>query len=258
LAESLSITGIDLEAVCKTAGSPADVTLPRVLDAARTVAARNATEGPVGGDLGVVIFVTPGDLAAQHEGRGSAPRVVIHSFPLAFSLWHTAYEEGVSLRRVRVRQVPDDCWPVQLKCRSRMHYFLADREAAEVEPGSRAILEQLDGAICETSTANVIAVRNGMLSPPLHALEGVSLAFTRQLASKSGLQWRPRRLVASDLKQADEILLSSTPSCLLPATRLDGLPVGNGRPGPIYRQLLSAWSHAVRLNIAKQAVRMAS
>ena len=257
LAESLAITGIDLAAVCGDDQAPAGLTLPGLLKAAQTVASENAAAGPSGGDLGVVIFITPGDLAAQHDGSGGPPRAVIHSFPLAFRLWSAAYERGLSLRRVQVQQVPDDCWPVRLKCRSRMHYFLADREAATAEPGSRAILEEADGSICETSTANLIAARNGVLSPPLHALEGVSLAYVHTLAARAGLSWQPRRLVAADLAEADELLLTSTPSCLLPATRFEGMPVGTGRPGPVYRQLLAAWSETVGLDIAAQAHQLA-
>jgi len=257
LAESLAITGIELADVCGPDGKPGGLTLTHLFEAADTVASCNTAAGPDGGDVGVVVFLTPGDLAAQHGGHGGSPRAAIHSFPLAFRLWHTAYQTGVALRRVRVRQVPDDCWPVRLKCRSRMHYYLADREAAAAEPGSRAILEEVDGAICETSTANVIAVHDGVLSPPSHALEGVSLAFARKLAVKAGLSWQPRQLLAADLATADEVLLSSTPSCLLPATRFDGLPVGHGTPGPVYRRLLAAWSEAVGLDIASQAVQMA-
>ena len=54
----------------------------------------------------VRMFATPGDLPAQHGGRGSPPRVAIHSFPLAFSLWAQAYADGVALRSVPVAQVP--------------------------------------------------------------------------------------------------------------------------------------------------------
>ena len=74
---------------------------------------------------------------------------------------------------------------------------------------------------------------------------------------EAGLSWQPRQLLAADLATADEVLLSSTPSCLLPATRFDGLPVGHGTPGPVYRRLLAAWSEAVGLYIASQAVQMA-
>ncbi|MFM8703581.1 MAG: hypothetical protein ACKOHG_06875, partial [Planctomycetia bacterium] len=50
-----------------------------------------------------------------------------------------------------------------------------------------------------------------------------------------------------------EILLSSTPNCLLPATRFDGRGIGTGLPGPGFRRLLAAWSDRVGLDIAAQA-----
>ncbi len=257
LADSLATTGLDLAGVCSDDGKPVGLTVPDLLQAAAEVAARNGACVSGESDLAVVIFVTPGDLAAQCGGSGGGPRVGIHSFPLAFRLWCHAYEQGTTLRRVQVRQVPDACWPMRLKCRSRMHYYLADREASAAEPGSRAILEDLEGAICETSTANVIAVRNNVLSPPLNALAGVSLEYARERALGLGLKWSPRRLEAADLAASEEIILTSTPSCLLPVTRFDGQPVAGGTPGPVYRRLLAAWSEAVGVDIAAQAVREA-
>jgi branched-subunit amino acid aminotransferase/4-amino-4-deoxychorismate lyase len=202
-----------------------------------------------------VIFVTPGDLAAQHGGRAGRPRTAVHTFPLAFPLWAAAYDSGVALRTVAIRQVPVECWPMHIKVRSRLHYHLADREAAAVEPGSRAVLAHLDGRISETSTANIAVVVAGQIitPPPADALGGVSLAQTRRLAERLGITWHERSLMAADLAAADEILLTSTPSCLLPATRFEGRPVGPGGPGPVYRRLLAAWNDAVGLDIVAQA-----
>jgi branched-subunit amino acid aminotransferase/4-amino-4-deoxychorismate lyase len=60
-------------------------------------------------------------------------------------------------------------------------------------------------------------------------------------------------LTRTDVAAADEILLTSTPNCLLPVTRFDGLPIGGGRPGPLFGRLLAAWSRDVGLDIAAQA-----
>ncbi|MFM8951558.1 MAG: aminotransferase class IV [Planctomycetaceae bacterium] len=239
------------------------VSLAAIGAAAREVAAHNhavavaACGGSTepGPDLGLVVFVTPGDLAAQHEGQGGPPRVVVHTFPLAFRLWADAYDRGVALRTVTTRQVPDACWPVQAKVRSRLHYHLADREAHAAEPGARAVLEHLDGRISETSTANIAVVSNGaiIVPPPADALGGVSLAFVRRLTERLAIPWHERSLRSADLVAADEILLTSTPSCILPATRFDGEPVAAGTPGPVYRRLLAAWSDDVGLDIAAQA-----
>jgi branched-chain amino acid aminotransferase len=227
--------------------------------AAQVAASHGGGDPATSGDLGLVIFVTPGDLPAQHDGRGSAPRVMIHAFPLAHVLWAHAYEQGVALRSVTVRQVPEACWPLHAKVRSRLHYFLADREAHAAEPGARAVVAHADGRISETSTANIAIVIDGtVLSPPADdALPGVSLAFARRLAEREGIPWRERPLTAADLAAAAEILLTSTPSCILPATRFDGRPVGTGAPGPVYRRLLAAWSADVGLDIAAQSRRHA-
>jgi branched-chain amino acid aminotransferase len=230
-----------------------------IMAAAEHVAARNQRLLPgsdtAPADLGLVIFVTAGDQASQHGGRSGPPRIGIHSFPLAFRLWAAAYEEGLALRSVSVRQVPDDCWPLAAKVRSRLHYYLADREAAAAEPGARAVLAHHDGRISETSTANLAVVGGAAMTvpPPGDALPGVSLGFVRELAAGLGIPCHERSLTAADLAAADEILLTSTPSCLLPATRFDGRPVGRGGPGPVFRRLLAAWSDAVAIDIATQA-----
>ena len=156
---------------------------------------------------------------------------------------------------VSVTQVPETCWPMHAKVRSRLHYALADREAHAAEPGARAVLAHADGRISETTTANVAIVRGGVIvAPPVaDALPGVSLAYLERLADAAGIPCRRESLRASDLAAAEEILLTSTPSCVLSATRFDGRPVGTGRPGPVPRRLLADWSSAVGLDIAAQA-----
>ena len=247
--DSLAVAGID-----------PGLSLDEIFAAAESVARHNHALGRPEGDLGVVIFATPGDLPSQHEGRGGRPRVAIHSFPLAFRIWARCYEQGMSLRSVSIRQVPEESWPLSLKCRSRMHYHLADREADAAERGARAILCHADGRVSETSTANIAIVRGGEIlsPPPADALRGVSLHYLRGLAESLGIRWREESLRVADLTGADEVLLASTPNCLLPATRLDGRPVGTGRPGPIQRKLLDSWSRSVGLDIARQAETAAS
>ncbi len=251
LAESLAIVGIVPTAAVSELGHAA----AQVAAHNHAVLAARRPAADPGPDLGVVIFVTPGDLPAQHEGRGGPPRTVIHTFPLAFSMWAAAYDTGLTLRTVAVRQVPESSWPVRAKVRSRLHYWLADREAHAAEPGARAILAHADGRLSETSTANLAVVTGGVIhSPPASdALPGVSLGHARRLAEAAGLAWHDRTLTAADLAAADEILLTSTPSCLLPVTRCDGRPVGAGRPGPVHQRLLAAWSRDVGLDIAAQA-----
>ncbi|MFM8284414.1 MAG: aminotransferase class IV [Planctomycetaceae bacterium] len=235
------------------------ITPRAVFAAAAEVVRHNHPLLPPGADLGVVILATPGDLPAQHGGRPGRPRVAAHSFPLAFPLWAAAYRRGLSLRTVPITQVPESCWPLHVKCRSRMHYHLADRAAAATEPGARALLCHADGRVSETSTANVAIVSGGtIVTPPAtDALPGISLAHLRALARHCGIGWRERSLGVADVASADEVLLTSTPSCVVPATRFEGRPVGDGIPGPAFTRLIAAWSEDVGVDIVAQAERFA-
>ena len=96
---------------------------------------------------------------------------------------------------------------------------------------------------------------NGRIATPptSDALGGVSLACARRLAASLGIAWQERTLAAADLAAADELLLTSTPNCILPATRFDGRAVGSGEPGPVFLAILAAWSRLVTLDIAAQA-----
>ena len=208
-------------------------------------------------DLGVTIFVTPGRYAAY--GGASAPTVGIHTYPLPFSLWAAKYDCGQRCVISSVRQVDDQSWPRALKCRSRMHYYLADRQATQIDAESRALLLDRQGDVNEATTANVIALfsHEGLVSPPLSdVLPGVSLQQTAKLAAEMGLDFTYRRLPVAQLRRADEILLTSTPYCILPVSSLDNQPL----PQPsntMASRLLAAWSRHVGIDISTQAKRFA-
>ena len=205
-------------------------------------------------DLGISLFVTPGLIT------GGSPTVGIHAYPLPFGQWAAYFTEGQMLAETGVRQVPSSCWPVALKCRSRMHYYLADQLANKRFPGSRAVLLDQDGFVSEASTANIVIYRDGVgiLSPPLERiLPGVSLSVLAELADTLGMSFHYRDMRLEDLQSADEILLCSTTPCVWPVTRLNGQAVGRGVNGPVFRQLLEAWSELVGLDIAGQARRFA-
>ena len=164
------------------------------------------------------------------------PTSLRHSYPLPFHLWHQKYQIGSTLLSVSTRQVPTNCWPVELKCRSRMHYYLAAQEAQRRNPGATALLLDQDGFVSETPTANIVAffADVGLVSPPRDKiLPGISLDFLRQLARRLDLPLEFRDLDLAELADADEIMLTSTPFCLLPVTRLDDRYLGP--PGRIFQ-----------------------
>ena len=185
----------------------------------------------------------------------------MHTYRLPFSMWAEKYEQGASLATTDVQQVAAECWPRDLKCRSRMHYYLADKAAAARYPGARALLTDADGYVTEASTANLIVYNGdeGVVAPPHDkVLPGISLAVLLQLADKLRIPYGQRDLRPEDIATADEVMLSSTPFCLLPVTEFNGQPIGEAGGGPVYRRLLEAWSQLVGVDIAQQARQFAN
>jgi branched-subunit amino acid aminotransferase/4-amino-4-deoxychorismate lyase len=208
-----------------------------------------------GDDLGLSLFVTPG-----RSGSGQPPVVGIYSYPLPFAQWASDYDRGQRLTETGIRQVPSNCWPAELKCRSRMHYYLADLLADEKHPGSRAILLDQDGFVSEASTANIVLYTRdqSLLSPPSHKiLPGVSLSVMTELADQLGIRMHHGDFRLEQVAAADEVLLCSTSPCVWSVVELNGQPVSNGTPGPLARQLLAAWSELVGLDIREQALQFA-
>jgi len=214
-----------------------------------------------GDDLGMSIFVTPGPYPTMApHGAVCEPTIGMSTYPLPFQLWSGRYETGDALAVSRVRQVGPESWPRELKCRSRMHYYLAERDVRARAPGTRPLLLDERGDVNETPTANLIGVEagGGLVTPPHEAvLPGISQRAAIDLARTAGLAHREARLTPAAAGALPELWLSSTPYCLLPAVRLDGVPIGDGRPGPVYKQLLAAWSESVGFDIADQARRFA-
>ncbi len=219
---------------------------------------RNASSLTPDDDLGLVLFVTAGEHPMYAAGLGhtarTAPTVCLHTFPLPFQLWADRIRRGAHVITPSIRQVPVQCVDPRMKCRSRMHYYLAEHEVRQADPEAFALLLDLEGCITETNAANFLLVERGVLvSPPLAtALPGISRAVAIELAGRLGIPFVERALRTFDVLNADEAMLSSTPYCLMPVSRLNGRSLGDARPGPVYDRLIAAWSELVGTDIRKQ------
>jgi branched-subunit amino acid aminotransferase/4-amino-4-deoxychorismate lyase len=196
-----------------------------------------------------------GRFAPEGPGGSPEPTLCVHTLPLDFARWAAKYDAGEHLVIPSVRQVPRECIDPRIKHRSRLHWYLAEQEARRADPEATAVLPDRDGHVTETSAANVFIVRGGRLVTPRPeaALPGISQAYVRRLAAELGIDYHTSDLTPGNLYAADEVLLSSTSFCLLPVTRVDGRAISDGRPGPVFRRLIEAWSRRVGVDIIAQA-----
>ncbi len=183
--------------------------------------------------------------------------VMIFTTPMDLRGWARYYTEGCHAVTSFSRAVPAQSLDARIKNRSRLFYTLADAEARLVDPEAQCVILDTDGYVAENKGGNVFAVVEGVLSTPTteNCLAGISRQTVLELAVELGIPTRETRLQPYDCYTADEVFFTSTPYCIMPATRFNGLPVADGRVGPITRQLLAAWSERVGMDIIAQAQR---
>ncbi|MDB5886009.1 MAG: branched chain amino acid: 2-keto-4-methylthiobutyrate aminotransferase [Polaromonas sp.] len=101
--------------------------------------------------------------------------------------------------------------------------------------------------LSEAAASNVWLVRQGkVMGPPKDqlVLEGIRYGLIEEICRVAGIGFELRRISRAEVLAADELLLTSATKEVLPITLLDGQPVGNGRPGPVYAKLYAAYQMA--------------
>lgn len=221
--------------------------------------AHNAALLPPSADLAVVYFITPGvnTMYAGSAGGSSArqPTLCIHSFPMPFGLFRNYFEAGVRLIVPSTRHIPPDCIDPKIKHRSRLHWWLAEREVKSMDPAAVPLLLDSGGNLTETSGANFLLVREGVVYSPTsrNILRGVSRNVVKEICRKTGIPFDERDLQVYDALTADEAFLVSTPFCIAPVVSVNGVSIGSGAVGgPVFETILAQWSTEVRIDIRAQ------
>jgi len=237
-----------------------EVELPpeQMVAATLEVLQHNAALLPEGKELGIIQFVTAGTFSAYAGSAGGSekmvPTVCIHTFPLPLHLWAGACERGLHAVTPSNRHVPPQCIDPKMKYRSRLHYWLAEQEAKAVDPDAATLLLDLDGNVTEFSGGNILIAADGSIVSPTtrNILPGVSRQVVIELAGELQIPFVERDLQVYDVCNADEAFETSTPFCLMPVTRINGIAIGNGKPGPLWSMLLDAWTAKVGVDIVGQ------
>ena len=183
--------------------------------------------------------------------------IMIFTDHLDLTGWADFYTHGCHAVTSMSRVVPAVSLDPKIKNRSRLSYTIADAEARLVDPKAQCVILDPDGYVSENKGGNIFAVVDGALRTPTteNCLAGISRQTVLELAQQLRIPVVETRLQMYDLYTADEVLFTSTPYCMMPATRFNGLPVGSGEVGPVFKRLLAAWSDLAGLDIAAQAQR---
>jgi len=195
----------------------------------REIVARNAGE-----DQYIYLQVTRGVARRDHAfPKGAKPTIFMMTSPLV-----TPPAEQVK-QGVMAITANDFRW---LRCDVKSVSLLANcllRQQA-VDAGAVEMILFRDGYLTEGSASNVFAVSKGhLLAPPKNhlVLPGITYDVVLELAQSNGIACEIREVAEAEVRQADEIWVTSSTKEVLAVTQLDGKPVGKGVPGPLFQRI---------------------
>ena len=185
-----------------------------------------------------------------------SPTIIIHTAPMDLRYWAAFYVHGCHAVTPPSRAMPAVALDPKIKNRSRMAYTLAELECKLVDPMAQGILLDVNGYLAENKGGNFFIVIDGVLKTPrtLQALAGITRQTTLEIAASLGMPAQETDLQPYDVYVADEAFFTSTPYCIMPATRFNGLPVGDGKVGEITRMLLQGWARLTGVDVVEQAL----
>ena len=213
--------------------------------------------------IDTVADATAADLPAETDflitmlASADEPRLLVFPREIHFANNAAHYLEGCSLATSPVRQPPPATLPPQLKHCARLHHRLAGQRAGSGSHDTLTLLLDHQGRVAEATGANIFAVRDGeLVTPPTdHILPGTARKRTIAVAEADDVPVHERHIQLHDLAHADEIFFTNTSHLLAPIVEVDGVPVADGRPGPLTEHVLDLHSDAAGIDIVEQYVR---
>ena len=191
-----------------------------------------------GGNLAVYLQVSRGaDIKRYHAFPPESVR------PTVFGMVSTMAEPHPDQLGLRAITCADQRWSrCDIKSPALLANLLARQAAREAGAGEAILLR--DGYLTEGSASSVIIVEGGALirrpaGPEL--LPGTTTDAVFAAAAGVGLACRDEMISEQRLRQADEIWIAAATRGITPVLELDGKMIGDGRPGPVWRQVAAAF-----------------
>lgn len=197
-----------------------------------TVKANNKTNGYIR------LIVTRGPGSLGLDPRKCEPQIIIIVDDI--SLYPAElYENGLEIiTAATIRNHPNAVNP-RVKSLNYLNNILAKIEAIRAGCFEAIMLNHM-GEVAECTGDNIFLVKNGVLkTTPSDSgiLEGITRNTVMQIAKATGIPIVECGLTRHDVYTCDECFLTGTAAEIIGVTKVDGRPIGTGKPGPVTKQL---------------------
>jgi branched-chain amino acid aminotransferase len=145
------------------------------------------------------------------------------------------------------RRVAPDALDSRIKSLNYGNNLLARLEAIR-RGADDAVMLDPQGFVAEASAANLFILRDGkLITPwPKACLEGITRSAALELAAAAGVETQERDITPTEVLNADEVFLTGTGSEIVPVVAVEGQEIGDGRAGPVTRDLAERYGQLVR------------
>ena len=184
------------------------------------------------------------------------PYLAAFAIPYVWLMPREIIDRGAHLIIASTPRIPPQCVDPRAK-----NFHWADMTRALFEAhdagADNPVLLGLDGNVTEGPGFNVFAVSDGVAATPdSGVLEGITRLSVIELCDKLGIRCEQRPVPAAELREADEVLITSTAGGVIGVTRLDNRIIGNDRPGPLTMRLHDAVLAAAPRGMARRTDRL--
>lgn len=190
------------------------------------------------GYVRLVVTRGPGDLGLNPALCPKASVIVIAS---AITLYpEEKYLNGLEVVTCATRRVPHGAMSPMVKSLNYLNNVMAKIEAVNAGAGEGLMLNE-QGYVAECTGDNIFIVKDGAIrTPPTSAgaLAGVTRKVVFEIAAGLGIPLTEPLMTRYDIYTADECFLTGTAAEVIPVVKLDGRPVGDGKPGPVTREFI--------------------
>ena len=242
---------------CKYARIEPPVDLAESISISEHLLNTNAAVHP-GQELGLIFYMTAGENSVYAGAAGIpaslTPSYVQHTFPMRFDLFRDIFVKGVHCMTPAPRHWPPECLSSKIKNRNRLHMWIGEQEIRQLDATAMPLYLDIHGNVTETGGSNFVIYRDGKVISPRrnNILWGISLTVLEEILAELGVPFMEDDIQTYDVVNADEAWIPTTPYCLGPVVKINGVPIGDGTPGPMWRRILDHWSGIVGKDIYRE------
>lgn len=188
-------------------------------------------------DARVRMTVTAGSMLGEPQDERPAVTVCVTAV-VRIAYPPELYNKGIAVLISQFRQSRTDPL-VGHKTTNYLPRLLALREAQKIRCGE-SLWFTPENLLAEGSISNVFVVKDGVVKTPPHdtpVLPGITRAVVLEIGRDNGVNMLETPLNIDDLLDADEVFVTNSGMEVMPVIRVEQRDIGNGKPGPVTREL---------------------